>query len=97
MYDPSQKLFATPHTQATLVKVKRARTATSTTSLSLPKFRVTVTVDNFVALMYCPRLRSEQEVQPVMVTVPQVILDAAMSKLPPTQTLLVGSLQVVGC
>jgi hypothetical protein len=45
--------------------------------------KVTVSVTNFITLMYCTGAEANSE-RPVTVSVPQPILQAALSKTPPS-------------
>ncbi|KAF8237089.1 hypothetical protein L208DRAFT_1389916 [Tricholoma matsutake] len=53
MFSPAKQLLATPHTQASIMKIKAARRSMATQGLEFPIMRVTVTVGNVVKLMYC--------------------------------------------
>lgn len=79
LYDPSRKLFATPHTQAQVVH--RETTSTMRKTPSIPVLlKVTVSVTNFVALMHCAGLMDER---PVVVKIPQAIIETALAKTTP--------------
>jgi hypothetical protein len=79
MYSPAQNLLATPHTQARIIQIKDARR--SSVPGAFPFMRVTVSVANFVKLMYCNGTQADGE-KPVTLTVPNPILQAALSKTP---------------
>jgi hypothetical protein len=81
MFSPAKQLLATPHTQASIMKIEAARRSMATQGLKFPIMRVTVTVGNFVKLMYCDGVQPDQE-KPVTVMVPNPILQAALSKTP---------------
>ena len=53
MFSLAQQLLATPHMQASIVQIKKARQSMATQGFKFSMMKVTVTIGNFVKLMYC--------------------------------------------